>query len=255
MQTNSRKLTPYEETQLARYGTSSTDLSATSAPVEYITGKAEFCNHIFEVGPEVLIPRIETEELVASAVTWVESFSRSTIPQIVDVGTGSGALAISIAAFLNKKSINYHMTATEVSESALNRAVKNATNILGDQHGIDFIHTSLLEKVHTQFDCIVANLPYIPSERIAYLDESVKDHEPHVALDGGPDGLTLIRELLIQAKKLLSPNGIILMEVDHTHTLEAWQEFFDDWEVTITHDSLQNTRFAQITHNHNSPIK
>lgn len=252
MNTNSRNLTPYEETQLARYGKTSNDLSDSSAPVEYITGKAEFCNNLFEVGPDVLIPRIETEELVASVVAWAESLSGLHPLQIVDVGTGSGAIAVSVASILNKKGIPYHMTATEISKSALSFAVKNATQILGKNHKINFIHTSLLEGLQLQFDCIAANLPYIPSERIAYLDASVKDHEPHVALDGGTDGLTLIRTLLSQAKGLLTPNGIILMEIDHTHTLTAWEEFFADWEVTITHDTLQNTRFAKLTHKHSS---
>lgn len=248
MNQSKRVLTPYEETQLARYGKSASELQDTSAPVEHITGKAEFCGHVFSVTPDVLIPRVETEELVSTVSDYcTQKYAKVQRPLILaDVGTGSGAIGISIIAKLRQQSILHSMALIEVSKPALEIAKKNASAILGDHPEATFSATSLLENQSGPFDCIVANLPYIPSERIGYLDASVKDHEPHLALDGGEDGLGLITKMLTQAEKKLDPNGVIFLEIDHTHTYSSWQNI-PHWEITILNDSFNKTRFAQLT--------
>lgn len=242
-----RTLSPYEETQLARYGKKNAEALNTSAPIEYITGKAEFCGQVFTVTPDVLIPRVETEELVTLVVAFcTERFSETHQPlSIVDVGTGSGAIAVSVASALRKQTIPFTFLVTDVSDTAITVAQNNALALLGDHPEMSFQTTSLLSEITQTFDCIVANLPYIPSERIEYLDPSVKDHEPRVALDGGPEGLSLIAELLRQAEKLLAKDGSVFLEVDHTHTQASWDSFIA-WHTTLIDDSFGQTRFARM---------
>lgn len=243
-----RKLTPYEETQLARYGKKSQDAHHTSTPIEYITGKAEFCGHVFSVTPDVLIPRVETEELVALVTDFCKKRYTQTQKKlsIADVGTGSGAIAISLVAVLRKLDIPCAVLATDVSSSATAIATLNASQILKDHPELTIVTQSLLANTTHAFDCIVANLPYIPSERINFLDNSVKDHEPHLALDGGVDGLRLIAALLNQAETLLKTDGSIFLEIDHTHTQTSWQPF-ENWNINILEDSFRRSRFAKIT--------
>lgn len=242
-----RTLSPYEETQLARYGKKDAEALNSSAPIEYVTGKAEFCGQVFTVTPEVLIPRVETEELVTLVVAFcTERFSETHKPlSIVDVGTGSGAIAVSIAAALRKKTIPFTFLATDVSGAAITVAQNNAQTLLGEHPEVSFQTTSLLTGITQSFDCIVANLPYIPSGRIEYLDPSVKDHEPRVALDGGPEGLSLIAELLRQSEKLLAKDGSVFLEIDHTHTQASWNRF-KSWHTTLIDDSFGQTRFARL---------
>lgn len=246
--TLTRKLSPYEETQLARYGKKNQDALSTSTPVEYITGKAEFFGRVFTVTPDVLIPRIETEELVSLVITFcIEKFSQTQQAlSLAEVGTGSGAIAISVAAELRKRAIPFTLLATEISDAATLVAQKNAEALLGDHPEVSFQTASLLTGCTQTFDCIVANLPYIPTERIEYLDASVKDHEPHIALDGGPEGLTLVTELLKQAEAILEKDGCVFLEIDHTHTQATWNQF-DVWKTIILADSFDRSRFARLT--------
>jgi len=248
MNTPKRILSPYEETHLARFDKKSSDALHTTTPVEYITGKAEFHDHVFSVTPDVLIPRIETEELVDLVLDFCKDrFATHTKTiTIADVGTGSGAIAISLVAALRAENIPCVVRATEISEAACLIAQKNAQAILGNHSELTITPQSLLDGFSTPFDCIVANLPYIPSERIAFLDPSVKDHEPKIALDGGPEGLTLITSLLEQATSLLKSNGCIFLEVDHTHTQSTW-DIFSDWDTNVLADSFNRSRFVQLS--------
>ncbi len=243
---SARTLNPYEETQLARHGGDRQILLASNAPVEHITGKAEFCGLVFSVTENVLIPRIETEELVEKVVAACRTFSGPGAVRIVDVGTGSGAIAISVASKLATLGLAHTITATDISRSALEIAEANAATLLPDPTTITFLHSDLLSDVPTDQDIIVANLPYIPTARIATLDKSVFEHEPHLALDGGPDGLYLIRLLLDQATQLLQPGALVLLEVDDTHTLEVWSEFEHDWQIEVFLDSFEKNRFVQL---------
>lgn len=259
---NKRILTPYEKNQLRKHKVREEKLIATESPVEYVTGIAEFCGSEFFVTPDVLIPRIETEELVDLVVKFASKLWKKTEAinktakhtskktfQIVDVGTGSGAIAISVAQKLQALGVMFQITAIDISKNALEIAnknlLKNQTKILP----IKFIQSDLLSHLNhnNKIDLIIANLPYIPSEIIENLDNSVKDFEPHLALDGGSDGLDLVRKLLKQALTIISDNGRILLELDITHTKDKMNEFSNDWQIEIFKSEFDGVNFASLT--------
>jgi release factor glutamine methyltransferase len=169
-------------------------------PIPYLTGKAFFYGLELEVSPAVLIPRPETEELVERALTWVGS--RRGL-RVVDVGTGSGCIAVALSRYLAGASI----TAVDVSASALEVARQNAS--LHARLQIRFLQGNLLESLSGPFDLILANLPYVAYDEWTMVDGAVKWYEPPVALWGGADGLDLIRELLRQAVSRLEAGGAI----------------------------------------------
>ncbi len=170
-------------------------------PMAYILGKRSFYHWGFTVTPDVLIPRPESELLIETAT---QQFTGQTI---VDVGTGSGIIAISLALLLPDAEVY----AVDISPAALEIARENAAN-LGASH-IHFLEGNLLDDLPTglQVDLIAANLPYIPTSDLNALD--VARWEPRLALDGGLDGLVLIERLLQQAGSRLSKPGIIMLEI------------------------------------------
>lgn len=175
-------------------------------PLAYLTGRKSFLSWEFQVNPAVLIPRPETELLVEAVVEAVKGRTEITG---VDVGTGSGIIAISLAKLLHGSS----WYAIDISPEALGVAEANAVQ-LGVEQQIRFLKGDLLEPVAgsgVSFDLIVSNPPYIPSAEIGSLQPEVRQ-EPLLALDGGPDGLDLYRKLLPQARKLLKDDGIIAVE-------------------------------------------
>jgi len=181
-------------------------------PTAYIIGHREFFGLDLRVTPAALIPRPETEALVQSAIDFV----RSTLPHrevsIVDVGTGSGAIAISLAANLP----NAIVTATDLSSEALDLARGNAeANGVADR--VRFVQGDLLELIHEPVDVIAANLPYVTSSEWQGLPLELKDNEPKLALEGGADGLDLVRRLLAQAPARLAPGGALFEEVGDGH--------------------------------------
>jgi release factor glutamine methyltransferase len=179
--------------------------AAQGEPLAYLTGFREFCGLAFEVAPEVLIPRPETEMLVEAAEDWITSHQRPDA-RLIDVGTGSGAIAVALAVRLPAARI----TATDVSSAALAVARRNAA-----RHGvadrIAFMASYLLKIVPGPYDVIVSNLPYIPSAELAELDAG--RWEPLRALDGGPDGLRLIERLIAQARSRLAEGGLLALEM------------------------------------------
>lgn len=212
-----RAWTVYEQNQLLKYGLWGKDLSNFGEmPVEYIVGKAEFGGLKLFVSPAVLIPRIETESLVNLVV---EHLSNEKKLRIVDVGTGSGAIAILLAKRLVGLHREFEMTATDISQQALEVARKNLHKYKLESK-VKLQQSNLLEQIEDRFDIIVANLPYIPEKRKEDLLESVIKYEPHLALFGGDDGLYLIKELIKQAKVKLNPGGQLWLEVDDSHTFE-----------------------------------
>lgn len=224
-----RILDPYEQTQLARYGKSVHSVTNDTIPIEYVTGKAEFCGLSFTVSPDVLIPRIETEELVDltlhDTVELLAAHTHNAHKQvkIVEVGTGSGAVAVTLALQLGIYKKYLSVYATDISAAAIAIAQQNQTYLLSTQHcALQFLQADLLDHFNlpSKIDILVANLPYIPTARIPTLAASVSDHEPHLALDGGIDGFAHIEHLLIQAAPRLTFQSKVLLEVDHTHTQE-----------------------------------
>ena len=237
-----RQFTAYEINQLTKHGLdpfSLAEIISLNIPVEYITCYAEFKGNDFVVDPAVLIPRVETEDLIDIAVDKVKQ-KNSVI--FCDIGTGSGAIGISFALQLEKKDIRYYGILSDVSKNALSITGENIENLLPTNNSLKLLQSDLLANYpDIQFDIIFANLPYIPSNRINELDCSVKDFEPKIALDGGKDGLKYIRQLLDQATKFLKPNGVILLEVDDSHTDAS--EFSKNWSVDIKLDSNSKNRF------------
>ncbi len=174
-------------------------------PVQHITKEEVFFGHTFEVGPEAMIPRCETEELVANTLDMIdEHFEGYKSLSLLDVGTGSGCLAITLA--LEDKRIQ--AVGTEISEKALSLAEKNNKHF---QTNVTFYKGDLMEPVNGQkFDIIVSNPPYIPNDE--YVEPLVKDHEPHIALFGGLDGLDYYRKIIKDVRFKLNDHYLIAFE-------------------------------------------
>ncbi|MBT3249756.1 MAG: peptide chain release factor N(5)-glutamine methyltransferase [Candidatus Pacebacteria bacterium] len=242
-----RKLSPYEKTHLQRFGKGDIDIADYGEmPVEYITGKVEFGEQVFEVNKNVLIPRVETEEFVNLALEKIEKEEVT----IADVGCGSGAIGISVWLELQKKTVATQMYLSDISAEAIKVTKRNVSNLIEEDENIKIFKSDLLESYpkDVKFDLIMANLPYIPSGRVAILDESVRKYEPHLALDGGEDGLKHIERLIKQAKDRLNPGGVILLEVDYTHDDEYLRRklALDDMQLETKQDQFQRMRFAII---------
>jgi release factor glutamine methyltransferase len=175
-------------------------------PLAYITGQKEFMSLVLRVSPDVLIPRPDTEVLVETALSLAQELE---IKRICDVGTGSGAIAISLAVYLSQVEV----FAVDLSAKALDIARENAKT---HDAQVYFREGDLLEPVmeEEKMDLIVANLPYISRAQLEQLDPGVRDYEPYMALVAPGDGLDLYRRLLPQAYQLLKPGGYILWEID-----------------------------------------
>jgi release factor glutamine methyltransferase len=175
-------------------------------PIQYITGRAEFYGLPFRVTPDVLIPRPETEHLVEQTLAFAARFQA---PRVVDVGTGSGAIAIALAHHLPNATI----TAIDISAAALPIARENA-KLNGVSHRIGFLEGDLLGPVAgEQFDIVVSNPPYVPLADHDSLAVEVRDHEPALALFAGGDGLDIYRRLIPAAFAVLVPRGHVALEI------------------------------------------
>ena len=207
-------------------------------PLAYITGAKEFYGLPFVVSEDVLIPRQETELLVDAAIVQAKSLDKSEI-SIVDVGTGSGAIAVSLALNIPTSSV----IAVDISESALTIADDNR-RAHGLYSRVKLRRGSLLEPIVEEIDILVSNPPYIRSDKLTSLQEEVLK-EPMVALDGGYDGLELIKKLLFQAVDKMSNPSVILFEIDADQAAEAVkssQQFFPSAIITVLKDLSNNER-------------
>ena len=207
-------------------------------PLAYITGVKEFYGLPFVVSEDVLIPRQETELLVDTAIVQAKSLGKNEI-SIVDVGTGSGAIAVSLALNIPTSSI----IAVDISEAALAIADNNR-RAHGLYSRVKLRRGNLLEPIIDKIDILVSNPPYIRSDKLTSLQEEVLK-EPVVALDGGYDGLELIKRLLFQAVDKMSNPGVILFEIDSDQASEAVklsQQFFPSAITTVLKDLTNNER-------------
>ena len=206
-------------------------------PLQHILGTAEFHGSTFASDKRALIPRPETEQLVEIALEIVKGKAST---RILDIGTGSGVIAITLALAIPSAEVH----AADLSPDALALATENAA-----RHGLTdrivFHQTDLFPTNDSKFDLIIANLPYIPSEEIASLSPEVR-HDPLSALDGGPDGLDLVRRLIDAAPDRLAPGGVLLLELgagqaDAVNTLMADRKFRD---ISVRSDYQNIPRFA-----------
>lgn len=180
-------------------------------PTQYITGTQEFYGRDFRVTPAVLIPRPETEHLIEAALK---------IPSetVLDIGTGSGAIAIILALETKAK-----VTATDISADALKIAQANAKKLAAK---VDFVQCDLASFKEASFDLVVSNPPYIADG--AELQREVREHEPSQALFAGPDGLAVYRRLIPEAHRVLKPDGRLILELGHD-SLAAVQAMLAGW--------------------------
>lgn len=215
--------------------------AAQAEPIPYIIGHAPFFDFDIHIAPGVLIPRPETEQLVELAVAWARENDAQTA---VDVGTGSGCIAIALAHFLP----TLQVTAVDISPQALAIAVQNGARLAPGR--VHFQQGNLLGAMNnTPVDLIVANLPYVTRGEWQGLADGVKLHEPALALDGGADGLDLIRQLLHQATTRLRPGGAIFLEIgwqQGTIAQEAAQSYFPKAAITVLPDFAGHDRIVKI---------
>jgi release factor glutamine methyltransferase len=209
-------------------------------PLPYVIGEWEFFGLGFKLTPDVLIPRPETELLVETALDWLAR--HPGMARAAEAGTGSGCIAVSLAVNHPDLAID----ATDLSVSALDVARENARRykVLGR---ISFCENDLLSDLTGHYDLICANLPYIPTKTLQQLD--VYRREPSLALDGGADGLELIRRLLDQAVDLLSEHGLILLEIEERQAEQAArlaQEKFLGAEVEVKPDLAGKPRLLVV---------
>ncbi len=189
-------------------------------PVQYITGVEEFYGRQFKVDESVLIPRPETEELIVGAIERMNKlFGQNAKVKIADIGTGSGAIAITMKC----EWPNAEVVATDISNEALQTAKKNAGNLRAD---IDFRLGDLTEPIaNEKWDVILSNPPYIAYDEAKEMSEVVLEHEPHTALFAEEDGLILYRKLAKQLPNLLNKPALIGVEIGYTQG-EAVAKFF-----------------------------
>lgn len=229
-------------------------------PVWYLIGQQTFYGLPIFADARVLIPRPETEQLVGLVLDYAKDHQ---VDQIIDVGTGSGAIILAIADQLRRQSPDQLPTllATDISADALAVARQNAANLQLDKT-VEFVEASLLQpvdsepdnqltrKLENQTTILVANLPYIPSARLSKLQPDVRDHEPHLALNGGPDGLDLYRKLFQQLDDLNWQPQALFLEIDETQGQSIQELIHNSWPtatVDIVLDMADLNRFAIIT--------
>ena len=211
---------------------------AAAEPIQYIVGQQEFYGRAFHVTPAVLIPRPETEHLVEAVL---HQLPHDASVRILDVGTGSGILAVTLALELPLAEV----TAVDISPEALAVARGNAES-LGAR--VQFLHSDLLAAVpRGAFEAIVSNPPYVPESDRATLHPQVRDHEPPTALYAGPSGLDIYRRLIPQAYAALVPRGLLALEFGHGQR-EDIAALLAGWQDVVFHDDLQHIPRVVLAH-------
>ncbi|MFA6422962.1 MAG: peptide chain release factor N(5)-glutamine methyltransferase [Patescibacteria group bacterium] len=211
-------------------------------PVNYIIAKTNFYNKSFVTDLRALIPRPETEQLVEIILAQKKKIPKN--PKIIEIGTGTGA--ISITLFHELKKLSPQIIATDISQNALDLASINANNLKAK---IQFIQNDLLKHIDDKFDLIIANLPYIPHHFLKKLSPDIKYFEPEIALDGGNDGTELIRKLLDQAKNNIKQNSLIYLEIWHDQgesLVQYIKNIFPKSKINVIKDLSGQDRFIEI---------
>lgn len=208
-------------------------------PVQYIVGNVDFYGYIIDVNKNVLIPRRETEELVEEVIKRSKVFNN---PVIIDVGTGSGAIAISLS-----KELNCHIYASDISKNALKVAKENS---IKNNSNITFLEGDMLEpyiKNNIKVDIIVSNPPYIKEDE--EIEKIVKDNEPHLALYAKNNGLEFYESILKDAKKILNKKYLIAFEIGITQGEDIKKlanKYLPNAKVEIKKDLSDKNRFIFV---------
>ncbi len=209
-------------------------------PLGYIFGKTEFFGIPIKVTKDVLIPRLDTEILVEKVIKDINNSVDNL--KILDIGTGSGAIAIAIA-----KNTNSAVTAVDISQPALDIARANAQN---NGVCVEFVHSNLFENlIGRKFDIIVSNPPYIETEVIKTLDDEVRNNEPHLALDGGADGLAFYRKIVEKAPMFLKNGGKLYFEIGYNQAEaveKLMQNSFKDIEILKDYENNDRVVLGEI---------
>ena len=212
-------------------------------PMNYVLGYSYFYGYQFKVNKDVLIPRPETEELVGLILSKYDEFYKGQKINICDVGTGSGAIAIS----LKKEESNLNVFASDISNDALEVAKENASALGAD---VEFLLGSMLEPYienNIKVDILVSNPPYIKNNE--NLEASVVDYEPHVALFGGDDGLKFYREIFALSDKILAKNGLIFFEMGYDQAenmKELARSYYPNAQIEIFKDINGKNRMFML---------
>jgi release factor glutamine methyltransferase len=214
------------------------DERLTGRPLWYIIGDTDFCGYTIKVDERVLIPRPETEELAMMTVKSLEDGQ-----SVLDLCTGSGAIAIAVKKETEKRGLQIKMTAVDISADALALAKENAENNEAD---ITFVQSDLFKRLRGRFDVIVSNPPYIPSAVVDTLQTEVKNFEPRLALDGGEDGLDIYRRIAEDASRYLTRNGVLIMEVGEGEAQKVAKMFQANAYTMIVKDFNGVDRYVKI---------
>ena len=202
-------------------------------PIAYIFGKTNFYGYDFKVDKNVLIPRLDTEILIEEIIKDIKLRSGET--SVLDIGTGSGAIAVSI-----QKETGTKVTAVDISKNALEIAKFNAEQ---NDAKIEFILSDLFENVKQKFDFIVSNPPYIETETIKSLDKEVVFNEPILALDGGEDGLEFYRKIVADAPRFLNSGGKLYFEIGYNQASSVSELMKKDFKnIKVLKDYGNNDR-------------
>ena len=198
-------------------------------PLQHIFGEVEFMGFKFAVGKNVLIPRMDTEAVVIQAMNHVRNKGK-----ILDLCCGSGIIGISIAKLCEKEGKKIKLTSVDISEAAIKLTEKNADI---NKVKVDILRSDLFEnKKIKEYNMIVANPPYIPSDDIKNLDIEVREHDPLTALDGGEDGLSFYRKIVEESPKHLKKDGYVVFEIGYNQGVQVAELLksrgFTDIEIT-----------------------
>lgn len=210
-------------------------------PVGYVVGNQHFMGWTFISDERALIPRPETEQLVEELIRDIRA-RKLEHGHFLEIGTGAGPIAIALKKYFP----NATVTATDVSEDALSLAEENAKRLKVD---VEFIHSDLFASLDAtkKYDVIVANLPYVPTQKLMFVSDQILDWEPMIAIEAGEDGLLYITPFLEQVKQFLAEDGIVAIEFWHTHAepvKELAAQHLPGYEVDIRKDLAGFDRYA-----------
>lgn len=207
-------------------------------PPQYLLGYEYFFEHCFKVTEDTLIPRPETEELVALCLAMNDQASK----KVIDIGTGTGAIAVSLK--LNRP--EWQVTAVDISEGALEIAEENAANLHAQ---ISFKQSDVLSAISEKQDIIISNPPYISQSEWDLMDESVRTYEPKSALFAENEGLAIYQKIALESRDILQPDGMIFLEIGFRQgrkVQKMFQQAFPNKKVTVHQDMSGNDRMIVV---------